>query len=83
MDKRLNIALRRNIKLSTSIVLLLTLSGCASEQERFDQDMRQHYEVQCDKYYSVYATGDIQNAKQAMQNMISYSIAERDKAKFY
>ena len=65
------------------IALLLLLCGCGSEKERFDRDMTRHYEVQCDKYYSIYLAGDKKNAKQALQNIIELSLAERSKAKYY
>lgn len=65
------------------IALLLLLCGCSSEMERFRRDMQQRYEVQCDKYYSVYDTGDVESAKRALQDVITLSLAERNKAKYY
>ena len=62
--------------------LLLLLCGCTSEKERFDRDMQGRYEVQCDRYYSIYAS-DRGHAKKALEDVITLSVAERDKAKFY
>jgi hypothetical protein len=64
-------------------VLLFVLTGCVSERERFDRDMEQHYEVQCDRYYSVYASSDIEGAKKALDDVIALSLAEKNRARFY
>src|SRR5689334_9557460 len=63
--------------------LLLVLCGCSSDKERFDRDMQQRYEAQCEKYYSIYDSGDIESAKKALTNVIALSVVERDKAKYY
>jgi hypothetical protein len=60
---------------------LLLLCGCSS-QKRFERDMRAHYEVQCDKYFAIYAS-DKSQAKKALEDTIALSLAERDKAKYY
>jgi len=65
------------------LTLLLLVCGCSSKKERFDRDMRQRYEAQCEKYYAMYDSGDIEGAKKALTNIIGLSVAERDKAKFY
>ncbi len=63
--------------------LVLLLLGCSSEKERFDRDMQQRYERQCQQYYAVYDSGGIEAAKSALTNIIALSVGERDKAKFY
>lgn len=73
----------RKIRSLGFLSLLLLLCGCGSEKERFDRDMQQRYEAQCDKYYSVYNSGDIESAKSALTNVVALSVSERDKAKFY
>jgi hypothetical protein len=45
--------------------------------------MQQRYEAQCQKYYAIYDSGDIEDARKALTNIIALSVAERDKAKFY
>lgn len=65
------------------LILLLLLSGCNSEKERFDRDMWRRYEKQCQTYYALYDSGDIEDAKKALTNIIALSVVERDKAKFY
>jgi hypothetical protein len=65
------------------ITPLLLLCGCSSEKERFDRDMQHRYEVQCANYYSIYDSGDIGSAKQALADIIQLSVSERDKARFY
>ena len=60
---------------------LLLLCGCSS-QKRFERDMQAHYEVQCDKYFAIYAS-DKSQAKKALEDTIALSLAERDKAKYY
>jgi hypothetical protein len=62
--------------------LLILLCGCTNERQRFDHDMLGRYEVQCDKYFSIYAS-DKRQAKKALEDTIAFSLAERDKAKFY
>jgi hypothetical protein len=63
--------------------LLLLACGCSSEKERFDRDMQQRYERQCQKCSANYDSGDLEDAKKALTNIIALSVAERDKAKFY
>ncbi len=65
------------------IALLLVVSGCGSSKERFERDMLQRYEPQCEKYYAIYDAGDIESAKRALRDIIELSVAERNKAKFY
>jgi hypothetical protein len=62
--------------------MLLLLCGCTDAKKRFYNDMQERYEVQCDKYFSIYAS-DRGQAKTALENTITLSLAERDKAKFY
>jgi hypothetical protein len=63
--------------------LALLFSGCTSERDRFDRDMNQRYEKQCQSYYAIYDSADIEDAKKALTNVIAVSVAERDKSKFY
>ncbi|HZF01869.1 MAG TPA: hypothetical protein VE344_08245 [Methylomirabilota bacterium] len=74
--------IRRQMKPSILIVALMLLCGCTSEKERFDRDMREHYEAQCDKYFAIYAS-DKHKAKKALEDTITLSLAERNKAKYY
>ncbi len=73
----------RKMKSFGLLSLLLLLSSCSSEKERFDRDMQQGYEKQCQNYYATYASAGIEDAKKALTNIIALSVAERDKAKFY
>jgi len=73
----------RKMKWLALLSLLMLLSACSSEKERFDRDMQQRYEKQCQEYYAIYDSGDIDGAKKALTNIIALSVAERDKAKFY
>ena len=66
-----------------SLSLLVLLCGCSTEKERFQRYMQQGYEKQCARYYCIYDSGGIEDAKNALTNIISLSVAERDKAKFY
>jgi len=64
--------------------LLLLLTGCGdSERARFNRDMWQHYEVQCQGYYSTYESSDIEGAKKPLYDIIALSLAEKSKAKYY
>src|SRR3974390_50641 len=71
------------MKSLVSSSLLVLLCGCGSEKERFERDMQQRYEKQCANHYAIYDAGDIEDAKKALTNLITLSVAERDKAKFY
>jgi len=70
------------MNLRISLFILLLLCGCSSRRQRFYRDMQDNYEVQCDKYFSIYAS-DRTKAEKAMEDTIELSLAERDKAKFY
>lgn len=50
---------------------------------RFDRDMQNRYERQCDKYYDIYDSGDIESAKKALRDVIAFSLKEQSKAKYY
>jgi hypothetical protein len=65
------------------IATVFLLCGCTSVKLRFDRDMQERYEVQCDKYYSAYCSGSIEDAKKALHDIIDLSQAEKSKAKFY
>ena len=65
------------------IAVVFLLCGCTSEEQRFDRDMQERYEVQCDKYYSTYCSGSIEDAKKALHDIIDILQAEKSKAKFY
>lgn len=65
------------------IAAVFLLCGCTSKEERFDRDMQERYEVQCGKYYSAYRSGSIEDAKNALYDIIDLSRAEKSKAKFY
>ncbi|HSY19323.1 MAG TPA: hypothetical protein VK815_13350 [Candidatus Acidoferrales bacterium] len=67
----------------TFIAAVFLLCGCTSEKRRFDRDMQERYEVQCDKYYSAYCSGSIEDAKKTLHDIIDLSQAEKGKAKFY
>ena len=71
------------MKSFASLTLLLLFCGCSSEKERFDRDMQQRYERQCQSYYAIYTSGGLEDAKKALTNIIALSVAERDKARFY
>src|ERR1043166_4858611 len=70
------------MKSLVSAGLFVLLCGCGSEKERFDRDMQQRYEKQCGQYYAIYDAGGIEDAKSALTNIVTFSVAERDKAKF-
>jgi hypothetical protein len=65
------------------LALVVFVCGCGSEKERFDRDMMHRYEVECAKYYAIYDSGDIERAKKALRDIVAFSVAERDRAKFY
>lgn len=71
------------MKLRALSILLVLLCGCGSEEKRFYRDMQDRYEVQCDKYYSNYDSGGVEDAKKALHDVIGLSLAEKGKAKFY
>jgi DNA primase large subunit len=64
------------------ITAVFLLCGCTSEKKRFDRDMQERYELQCNRYYTIYAS-DREQAKKALEDIIALSVAERDKARFY
>ena len=63
--------------------LMLLLTGCDSGKVRFNRYMWQHYEVTCHRYYSIYWTSDIEDAKKSLYDLIDLSLAEQSKAKYY
>src|SRR6185295_7523420 len=66
-----------------AIILLLSLCGCTSEEERFRRDMQQRYEATCDQYFSIYASSDNDGAKKALGQIIDLSLSEKGKARHY
>jgi hypothetical protein len=71
------------MKLVPLSIILLLVCGCSSEKERFYRDMRDRYEVQCDKFYAIYDAGDVGSATKALRDVIDVSLAEKAKAKYY
>lgn len=49
----------------------------------FVRNMWSGYEKTCGKYYAIYDSSDIENAKKALHDVIQVSLAQRSKAKYY